>query len=102
MSILDLQLDQQPPEIQKLQARMQQIENELKDRTPGLAEALVDIHKNLQLHEELTNLLDDTDIARLHKAHEIHKQYKLIVKEEKVAKKAAKSKKLTNDDLAGL
>lgn len=99
MSILDLQLNQHPPEVAVLKERMQEIVNALLGQTPLLPTALVDIHKNLLLHEELVHLLDDDDIMHLHKAHEIHKQYVLVQKE---AKKSSKSKKVTENDLANL
>jgi hypothetical protein len=64
MSILDLQAEQQPIEVQHLQARMQQIEAQLIENTPQLPDALVAIHKMLLEHEELTNMLDDDDIIK--------------------------------------
>lgn len=96
MSILDLQATQQPLEVQQLQARMQQIQEQLLEKTPQLPDALVTIHKMLLEHEELVHLLDDEDIMKLHKAHELHKQFHLVNKEVKAVKK---NKKLSNEDL---
>lgn len=100
MSIKDLEVSQQPLEIQSLKARMIEVETKLIDGTPGIVDAMVDIHKNLQDHEELILLLDDNDIAMLHKAHEKHKQFVLVQKETKKVGKGGK--KLTSDDLANL
>jgi len=96
MSILDLQAEQQPLEVQALHARMSQVQEQLLAQTPQLPDALVAIHKMLIEHEELVHLLDDDDIQKLHKAHEIHKQFHLVNKE---VKKVGKNKKLSNDDL---
>lgn len=99
MSILDLQAEQQPVEVQQLKARMQQIQSELTTKTPGLPEALADIHRILLSHEDLVHMLDDDDINKLHKAFELHKQVTMIQKE---TKKPSSRKKLSNDDLASL
>lgn len=101
MSILELQEDQQPPEMQRLIARMHQIQENLTVQTSLLHEALADIHKNLAQHEELTNFLSDDDIAKLHKAFEIHKQFALIQKEEKKVSGKGR-KKLSDKDLSNL
>jgi hypothetical protein len=101
MSIADLQLAQQPLEIQNLAQQFKIIEQELIQKTPGLPDALVAIHKMLLEHEELVNILDDDDIAMLHKAHESYKQVALIQKEEKKIN-SGKRKKLTDGDLANL
>lgn len=101
MSIRDLQIDQQPIEVQILKTRFQQIEKELIETTPLLPVALVDIHKNLLQHEELVHLLDDDDLQILHQAHEKHKHFALIAKEVKVVKAGAR-KKLTEKDLGNL
>jgi len=99
MSIADLQADQQPLEVQQLAAQFKLIEQELIKKTPGLPDALVTIHRMLQEHEELTNILDDDDIAKLHKAHENYKQVALIVRE---AKGLKKNKKVSEEDLKNL
>jgi hypothetical protein len=99
MSIADLQSSQQPLEIQALAIQFQKIEQELIQKTPGLPEALIIIHKMLQEHEELANILDDNDIAKLHRAHEAYKQVSLIQREVKGIKK---NKKVTEDDLKNL
>lgn len=99
MSIRDLEVSQQPMQVQMLKARMIEVVQKLEDGTPGLVEAMLDIHTNTHQHEELVSLLSDEDIAALHKAHEKHKQIVLIQKETKQAKK---SKKLTAEDLANL
>jgi|SRR6266853_190907 len=99
MSIADLQSSQQPLEIQQLVQQFKLIEQELIKKTPGLPDALVTIHKMLQEHEELTNILDDNDISNLHKAHEAYKQVALIHKEEK---KMKKTKKVSDQDLLNL
>lgn len=78
MSIIELQSAQQSLEVQRLQARFKEIHTKLVDQTPGIVDAMVDIHKILQQHEELVHLLSDDDIAALHKAHETHKQVVLI------------------------
>lgn len=96
MSILDLQTDQQPLEVQALQARMIQIQNELLEKTPQLPDALVTIHKMLIEQEDLVHLLDNEDIKALHKAHEMHKQFAIVNKE---VKKVGKNKKLSQADL---
>lgn len=96
MSIKELEEAQQPPNVQRLIARMIQIEEQLVDKTPLLHEALADIHKNLAMHEELVHLLSDDDIHNLHAAHEIHKQYKLIQQEEK--KVSGKGRKRVSDE----
>lgn len=101
MSILSLQEGQQDPNLDRLVIRMKQVEEELVLRTPRLHDALADIHKNLAIHEELVHLMDDDDIAVLHKAHEIHKQYALIQKEEKKVSGKGR-KKLSNDELNNL
>lgn len=98
MSIKELEASQKPLEVQQLQARFREIEAKLLDGTPGIVDAMVDIHKNLLAHEELVLLLDDDDIARLHQAHEKYKQFVLVNKE--VKKKG--TKKLTDNDLANL
>lgn len=98
MSIKDLQVNQQPLNVQQLQVRFNDVATKLIDGTPGLPEALVDIHKNLMQNEHLVHLLDDDDIAVLHKAHEKYKQFILVQKEVK----KSKSKKLSNDDLSKL
>jgi hypothetical protein len=100
MSIKDLEVSQKPLELQMLRARMIEIEQKLVDGTPGIVEAMVDIHKNLQEHEELIVFLSDDDIANLHKAHEKHKQYQLFQRETKKVGKGGK--KLTDNDLANL
>lgn len=97
MSILALQAEQQPLEVQALIARMQQVEAQLIEQTPQLPDALVHIHKMLLEHEELTHMLGDDDIMKLHRAHELHKQFHLVQKEVKNTKKA--SKKLSNAEL---
>lgn len=99
MSIKDLEETQQPLEVQQLKAQFQIIAQKLVDGTPGIIEAMIDIHKNLQTHEELVNLLDDDDIQMLHKSHEKHKQFVLVAINEKQAKT---KKKLTSDDLNNL
>jgi hypothetical protein len=101
MSIKELEVGQQPLEVQSLKARMIEIEKKLIDGTPGIVDAMVDIHKNLLDHEELILLLDDNDIAMLHKAHEKHKQFVLVQKEVKAVGKGGK-KKLSDNDLANL
>lgn len=99
MSILDLQMEQQPMEVQALRARMEQVAAELVVGTPQLPDALVAIHKMLLEHEELVHILDDDDIQKLHKAHETHKQFHLVNRE---VKKVGKGKKLSNSDLDNL
>lgn len=99
MSILDLQAEQEPIEVQTLKARFQDLVKDLETKTPGLSDALIFIHKHLQLHEELVHHFDDDDIAKLHKAHETYKQFAMIQKE---VKKVGKSKKLTENDFANL
>lgn len=99
MSIADLQSAQQPLEVQQLAIQFKLIEQELIKKTPGLPEALVIIHKMLQEHEELSNILDDDDISNLHKAHEAYKQVAMIHKEEK---KIKKNKKVSDQDLLNL
>lgn len=99
MSIAELQTAQQPLEVQQVAEQFKLIEQELIKKTPGLPEALVTIHKMLQEHEELTNILGDEDIANLHKAHEAYKQVSLIVRE---AKSIKKNKKISDDDLKNL
>lgn len=94
MSILDLQEEQQPPEVQRLIARMDQIQGQLLEQTPLLHEALADIHKILHQHEELVHLMSDEDIAKLHQAFEKHKGVVLVQKEAKTAKK-----KISKDEL---
>ncbi len=101
MSIRELQASQQPLEIQQLAIKFKEIENQLVQKTPELPMALVEIHKMLQEHEELTNILDDDDIMILHKAHELHKQFALIQKEEKKLS-SRKNKKLSDSDFANL
>lgn len=96
MSILALQAEQQPIEVQSLIARMQQVEQQLIEQTPQLPDALVHIHKMLLEHEELVHLLDDDDIMKLHRAHEMHKQFHLVQKE---VKKVGKNKKLSQSEL---
>lgn len=100
MSILDLQDEQSPIEIQQLKSRMYQVQQSLLSDTPGLPEALAEIHKNLLQHEELVHLLDDDDIARIHQGFEKFKQFTLVQKEVKANNKP--KKKLSNDDLANL
>lgn len=99
MSIRDLEASQKPLEIQQLKAQFQIIHQKLEDKTPGIVDAMIDIHKNLQLHEELVELISDDDIQELHKAHEKHKQFVLVAVTEKQAKS---KKKLTSDDLSNL
>lgn len=99
MSIAELQSTQQPLEIQQLAQQFKIIEQELIKRTPGLPDALVAIHKMLQQHEELANILDDDDIAKLHKAHEAYKQVALLQREVKSLKK---TKKVSDTDLLNL
>ena len=95
MSILDLQIAQQPIEVQALHARMVQIQDQLLEKTPQLPDALVAIHKMLLEHEELVHILDDDDIMNLDKAHEVHKQFAVVNKE---VEKAGKTKKLSSAD----
>jgi hypothetical protein len=99
MSIRELEVAQQPLEVQRLKARMIEIEKRLIDGQPGIVDAMIDIHKNILEHEELALMLSDDDIMMLHKAHEKHKQVVLIQKE---TKKLSKNKKLTDDDLKNL
>lgn len=99
MSIKDLEVSQLPLEVQSLKARMIEIENKLKDGTPGIVDAMIDIHKNVQQHEELIHFLSDDDIAMVHRAHEKHKQIHMIMKEQK---KSSAKKKLSDSDLANL
>ena len=100
MSIRELEVSQKPLEVQILKARMLEIETKLKDGTPGIVDAMVDIHKNLQSHEELVLLMTDDDIRLLHLAHEKHKQFVLVNKEVKKVGKGGK--KLSDTDLANL
>lgn len=100
MSIRELETSQQPMQVQLLKARMKEIEQKLIDGTPGIVEAMIDIHKNLQSHEELILLMSDDDIKILHTAHEKHKQFVLVHKETKKVGKGGK--KLTSNDLANL
>lgn len=100
MSILDLQAEQQPLEVQQLKARFQEVVKKLEDGTPGMMDAMIDIHKNLQTHEELVHLLDDDDIRKLHLAHEKHKGFVLVQQAAKSVKGG--KKKLTSDDLGNL
>lgn len=100
MSIRELEASQKPIEVQQLKARMIEIHQKLIDGTPGIIDAMIDIHKNLQQHEELILLMSDDDIRELHLAHEKHKQYHLIQKETKKVGKGGK--KLTDNDLANL
>lgn len=100
MSIKDLEVSQKPMEIQMLKARMIEIQNKLIDGTPGIIDAMIDIHKNLLQHEELVLLLDDDDIHNLHLAHEKHKQIHMIQKAEKAM--SGRKKKLNDNDLANL
>lgn len=101
MSILELQNSQQPIEIQALAQQFKLIEQELIKKTPGLADALITIHRMTQEHEELVNILSDEDIALLHKAHELYKQAALVQREVKKVSGAGK-KKLTNQELENL
>jgi hypothetical protein len=98
MSIKDLQIDQQPIEVQHLQARFIQLEKELVAATPDLPTALAEIHKQLQTHEELIHLLSDEDCQRLHRAFESYKQFSLINK----TAKAGKKKKISENDLMNI
>lgn len=100
MSIRDLEASQHPLETQQLVAQFRIVEQKLKDQTPGIVEAMIDIHKNLLSHEELVAFLTDEDLQMLHKAHEKHKQFVLIQVTTKQTKKAGK--KLNNDDLNNL
>lgn len=100
MSIKDLEVSQSPLELQSLKARMIEIEQKLIDGTPGIVDAMVDVHKNLMDHEELIQFMSDDDIAMLHKAHEKHKQFVLVQKETKKVGKGGK--KLSDNDLANL
>lgn len=97
MSIKDLQTDQQPIEVKHLQARFIQLEQELIAATPELPNALAEIHKQLQQHEELTHLLDDDDCKNLHQSFELFKQHKMIANVQKEIKK--KGKKLSESQL---
>jgi len=99
MSIAELQAEQQPLEVQQLIQQFKLIEQELIKKTPGLSDALSTIHKMLQEHEELTNILGDEDIANLHKAHEAYKQVALLQKE---TKKLKGNKKVSDEDLLKL
>lgn len=101
MTILELQAEQEPMEVQQLKAQFQLIAQKLQDKTPGIVDAMIEIHKNLQTHEELVVLLSDEDIAMLHKAHEGHKQIVLVQKAAKSVG-SGKKKKLTSDDLNNL
>jgi len=100
MSIRELEVSQKPLEVQQLKARMLEIQQKLIDETPGIIDACIDIHRNLQEHEELVNFLSDDDIQILHKAHEKHKQFHLVQKETKKVGKGGK--KLTENDLKNL
>ena len=100
MSIRELEVSQKPLEVQQLKARMLEIQQKLIDETPGIVDAMIDIHKNLLQHEELIQFLSDDDIKLIHMAHEKHKQYHLIQKETKKVGKGGK--KLTDNDLANL
>lgn len=102
MSILELQTEQQPLEVQQLQAQFKLIAQKLVDGTPGLVDAMIEIHKITQTHEDLIALLSDDDIANLHKSHEKHKQFTLIQKNIKATTGAGKKKKLTEGDLGNL
>lgn len=93
MSIKDLEASQHPLEVQQLRARMIQIEEGLLKDTPGIVDAMVDIHKNLLQHEELVQFLDDNDIHNLHLAHEKYKQVVLVQKNIKQQKKVDKNLK---------
>lgn len=99
MSIKDLQLEQQPIEVQHLIARMKQIEENLITETPGLPEALAEVHKHLQSHEELIHLMDENDIAILHKGFE---KFKQIVVFQAAVKSVGKKKKLSENQLSNI
>lgn len=99
MSIKELQLEQQPIEVKQIHARFTQVEQALVTEFPGLPEALADIHKQLQSHEELIHIFSDEDIAVLHQAFEKYKQVSIVTKS---IKKSSSKKKLSNDDLATL
>lgn len=100
MSIRDLQINQQPLEVQQLHAQFKIIEQKMKDGTPGIVDAMLEIHKNLQTHEELVSLLNDDDIQMLHQAHEKHKQFVLV--QQTAKKNNTGKKKLTDADLGNL
>ena len=99
MSIRDLQTNQEPLNVQQLQLRFNEVATKLVDKTPGLPEALFDIHKNLLTNEHLVHLLSDEDIALLHSAHEKYKQFVLVQKETKKVGKAGKQKLGNLDEL---
>lgn len=99
MSIRDLEVSQKPLEVQMLRARMIEIQQKMIDGTPGIVEAMIDIHKNLLQHEELVLLMDDDDIKLLHQAHEKHKQFAMIQKEVKKSKKKVDLSGLKASDL---
>lgn len=99
MSIKDLEVSQKSLEVQQLKARMIEIEQGLINTTPGIIDAMIDIHKNLQQHEELVLYLSDDDIATLHKTHEKHKQVVLVQNQIKAAKKKPNLKDLKASDL---
>lgn len=99
MSIRLLETLQKPMEVQMLKARMLEIERKLIDGTPGIVDAMIDVHKMTQQHEELVLLMSDEDIQLLHKAFEKHKGFVLVAKQ---AKEIKKNKKLTDKDLANL
>lgn len=100
MSIRELEVAQKSLEIQNLKARMLEIQQKLIDQTPGIIDAMVDIHKNLMMHEELIILMSDEDIALLHQAHEKHKQFTLVNKEiKKVGRSNSNLKNIKASDL---
>lgn len=99
MSIKDLEVNQAPIELQQLKARIIQMEQGLISDTPGIVDAMIDIHKNLLQHEELVQFLSDEDIHLLHLAHEKHKQVVLVQKQTKLAKKKPDLKNIRAEDL---
>lgn len=100
MSLLTLETSQKPLELQQLQARFKEVAQKLLDGTPGMIEAMIEIHKNLQEHEALVEFFSDEDIAILHRAFEKYKGVVLVQKEEK--KVSGRKKKLSDNDLANL
>lgn len=102
MSIKNLQKDQQSFEVLRLQENMGKVEAALLEKTPDLPIVLAEIHKDMLKHEELVHIMDDEDIAILHRAFETHKHVVLLQKETDKQAKGRGRKKLTEKDLTNL
>jgi len=81
------------PSVIAMVRQLEVLKGMLTTSVPLIPQAMVDLHKNMQAHEELAHLLDDEGIAMLVQIHQRHKG--LIIVQMTAAKQKAEANKRT-------